>query len=216
MKKLYLLAAMLLTFCGMQAQNFTLYCHGEALEDGARVDLMKYWSEDKSWYNPELTLDPAISGQLTVDVDYKKGNITPALDADWYYGYEGTINFCAIDGICLVINPGKTSQKVGPVTANTPVEMATELVVMKGDKEKSFTYDIDAEFTYKCTLGGESKTYTFFAKGKQGDENGVDAITLDPNAPAEYYDLQGRKVANPENGLYIIRQGGKAFKQIIK
>ena len=33
---------------------------------------------------------------------------------------------------------------------------------------------------------------------------------------AEYFNLQGVRVANPENGLYIRRQGGKAVKVLVK
>lgn len=32
----------------------------------------------------------------------------------------------------------------------------------------------------------------------------------------EYYNLQGAKVKNPENGLYIVKKGNKVFKQIIR
>ena len=35
------------------------------------------------------------------------------------------------------------------------------------------------------------------------------------NAPVEYYNLQGVKVANPENGIFIRRQGSKATKVIL-
>lgn len=46
---------------------------------------------------------------------------------------------------------------------------------------------------------------------------GVESITEDnTNAPAEYYNLQGVKVNNPENGLYIVRQGNKVSKQYIR
>lgn len=38
----------------------------------------------------------------------------------------------------------------------------------------------------------------------------------DENAPVEYYNLQGIRVANPENGLYIVKQGKKVTKQIFK
>ena len=47
------------------------------------------------------------------------------------------------------------------------------------------------------------------------EESGVDNIAAD-NAPAEYFNLQGVRVANPENGLYIVRQGGKVSKQLVK
>ena len=38
----------------------------------------------------------------------------------------------------------------------------------------------------------------------------------DENAPVEYYNLQGVRVANPTNGLYIVKQGKKVTKQIFK
>ncbi|MDE6071296.1 MAG: hypothetical protein K2G53_01950 [Muribaculaceae bacterium] len=45
---------------------------------------------------------------------------------------------------------------------------------------------------------------------------GVAEIAFDENAPVEYYNLQGVRVANPANGLYIVKQGNKVTKQIIK
>lgn len=35
---------------------------------------------------------------------------------------------------------------------------------------------------------------------------------IDFSAPVEYYNLQGAKVANPEKGVYIVRQGAKVAK----
>ena len=46
--------------------------------------------------------------------------------------------------------------------------------------------------------------------------NGIADITVDENAPVEFYNLQGVRVANPENGLYIRRQGNKATKVFVK
>lgn len=46
---------------------------------------------------------------------------------------------------------------------------------------------------------------------------GVEDITIDANAPVEYYNMQGMRVANPEKGqLVIARQGEKAVKMIVK
>lgn len=46
---------------------------------------------------------------------------------------------------------------------------------------------------------------------------GIEGIEVDgSDAPAEYYNLNGMRVANPENGLYIKRQGGKATKVLVK
>lgn len=43
----------------------------------------------------------------------------------------------------------------------------------------------------------------------------VEEIGFDANAPVEYYNLQGVKVANPSNGLFIKKQGNKAVKVIL-
>lgn len=48
------------------------------------------------------------------------------------------------------------------------------------------------------------------------ESDGVTEIIADDNAPIEYFDMQGRKVANPENGIYIRRQGTKTSKICIK
>lgn len=45
---------------------------------------------------------------------------------------------------------------------------------------------------------------------------GIADVIVDENAPVEYFNLQGVRVANPENGLYIRRQGNKATKVFIK
>lgn len=39
---------------------------------------------------------------------------------------------------------------------------------------------------------------------------------IDENAPVEYFNLQGVRVAEPANGLYIKRQGNKATKVLVK
>ena len=45
-----------------------------------------------------------------------------------------------------------------------------------------------------------------------GTLTGIDGLTVDADSPAVYYDLQGRRVANPANGLYIERRGDKVRK----
>ncbi|MDE6464576.1 MAG: hypothetical protein K2L16_08105 [Muribaculaceae bacterium] len=46
--------------------------------------------------------------------------------------------------------------------------------------------------------------------------SGVEGIVADENAPVEYFNLQGIRVANPENGLYIRRQGNNVSKVYIR
>lgn len=44
---------------------------------------------------------------------------------------------------------------------------------------------------------------------------GVEVIGAD-NSAAEYFNMQGVRVANPENGIFIVRQGGKTYKVVVK
>lgn len=49
------------------------------------------------------------------------------------------------------------------------------------------------------------------------DQSAIDNIVADDaNAPVEYFNLQGVKVQNPENGLYIKRQGKTVEKVVIR
>ncbi len=47
---------------------------------------------------------------------------------------------------------------------------------------------------------------------------GIESVVVDndANAPAEYYNLQGMRVDNPTNGLYIKRQGKSVTKVVIR
>ncbi len=47
----------------------------------------------------------------------------------------------------------------------------------------------------------------------QGESTGVNVVVSDKNA--EYFDLQGRRVANPEKGIYIKKTGNKAEKVLL-
>lgn len=56
------------------------------------------------------------------------------------------------------------------------------------------------------------------AKQDVNDYNGasVEKIGVNDNAPIEFYNLNGVKVDNPQGGIFIRRQGGKAEKVVIK
>ena len=44
---------------------------------------------------------------------------------------------------------------------------------------------------------------------------GVEGVEVEA-APAVYYNLQGIEVANPENGVYIVKRGNKVSKEFIR
>ena len=72
--------------------------------------------------------------------------------------------------------------------------------------------------TYKCNNG--IGLYCIAEDGFKDlypDGAGVEGVEIDEfDGEAEYYNLQGVKVANPENGLFIKKAGSKATKVIVK
>lgn len=48
------------------------------------------------------------------------------------------------------------------------------------------------------------------------ESTGVENVEVEENATAVYYNLQGVEVANPANGLYIVKQGSKVSKVLVK
>ncbi len=90
-----------------------------------------------------------------------------------------------------------------------------------------FTYNLRS--TDKITIrpganqwpGGKTAAYRFYLKNLRITtttpiSTGIAGIEADENAPVEYYNLQGIRVAEPENGLYIVRQGNKVSKKFIR
>lgn len=47
---------------------------------------------------------------------------------------------------------------------------------------------------------------------------GINDISIDKEStmPTEYFDLQGRQVLNPSQGLYLVRKGGKVVKEYVR
>lgn len=59
-------------------------------------------------------------------------------------------------------------------------------------------------------------TYGFARIGKlAGEPAAIESVTADNDAPVEYFNLQGIRVANPGHGIFIKRQGNKADKIIL-
>ena len=67
--------------------------------------------------------------------------------------------------------------------------------------------NVDGEFVGDAEMDSESVETV--------EEVAADIEAADENAPVEYYNLQGVRVENPSNGLYIRRQGNKVTKDII-
>lgn len=94
--------------------------------------------------------------------------------------------------------------------------------------EKIFAWDMhlyncspEANSTYRLIMYAmnaddpeeiESSRCTIYVNFSTDKNAAVGEISIDENAPVEYYNLQGIRVANPEKGIYIKRQGTKTVK----
>lgn len=91
-----------------------------------------------------------------------------------------------------------------------------------GSKYGEFTTDLSfdnvSSFTINYTVHGEpfSTTYPQSFMAAKAAESGVEDIAADSSeAPAEYFNLQGIRIDNPTDGIYIRVQGHKTEKIVL-
>lgn len=89
------------------------------------------------------------------------------------------------------------------------------------DENKTFSGNLKAQHDVLKTISNPNVSLTATAGEKQlfaitkapDTTTGIEDVTVDSEAPVEYFNLQGLRVAQPEAGqLYIKRQGDKAVK----
>ncbi|MCH5241052.1 MAG: hypothetical protein J1F67_01325 [Muribaculaceae bacterium] len=138
-------------------------------------------------------------------------------------GYEGE---ATVEGIISSIQEISTSYGNATYFIKDSLEDEVSLEIYRGyyiDGEK-FTSEDQIEVGGTVIVTGKLVNYngTFeFTTGSRiveysAPSNSIDSI-VNGNAPVEYYNLQGVRVNNPAQGaLYIIRQGKKTTKAIIR
>lgn len=76
--------------------------------------------------------------------------------------------------------------------------------------------DVNQNNYWQITLDWRLERYDDSYVGYKPNAGVEDVEVVDNNAPVEYFNLQGVRVANPENGLFIVKQGNKVSKQVIR
>lgn len=193
------------------AQNMQFFVHGEQVNNGDRINITDYYVSSTNQFNPELRCIPAVSDEMSVSLDFYKNN-TPVLDEDWEYGADLFVMFCPF-GACFNVSPGNSLEKSSNVVADKEMDMQTEIMLMLGDLQEYDDLAIECEFSLTAVLDDEEFVMTFYVDKPSAGVEGIDA---DINAPAVYYDLQGRKIENPSKGLFIVKKGNKVTKEFIK
>lgn len=216
MKKLSLILAAGFAALSMNAEGLHFLINGQEVQNGSKVDITSYFeSEGESFIiDPKMEVVCDEGGKIVGTVTNVKCECIPALDADWNYGAEVNLTWCGFTEECVPVALGSSLTKEAVLPAGDTIEMRLEYQSFQvGFEQNIDELKINAESTVQIAFGGKNYNLTLVVNR---DLSGVNGLYTDPNAPAEYFDLQGRRVNNPENGLYIVRQGDKVTKVILK
>ena len=167
---------------------------------GEPVYVMGHIGDDNTkWWNPSVGYEMNLIG----DNLYKIEDVNIA-DADGVsgVGYFAFVNTLGADqNDWDSVNAGK---RYGAVATNTSIAEGETADVVLGDKSWKI-----AAGNYDFTLDLVNMKLTV------EKHSGVNAVEVE-EGEAVYYNLQGVQVANPQNGLYIVKRGNKIAKQYIR
>lgn len=232
MKKFLLLSA--LAFAGLTASAndyFDVKVEGEVIADGETVTIKPEYVEAAPgiYYMQENDLDLNIvskkgtmrqvivatctdpGNDAVKDPCYgmyqicftqkhgEPGNCLANSDESTYYTTAATIE---TDTFLWQIHAfANTFQTSDPATYFKPMTVRLDMYACDGTAENAKIIEASKYTIYS--------TYTFDNKG-----DGVEVVADD--AAAVYFDMQGRKVAQPESGLYIVKRGNKVTKEFVR
>lgn len=119
-------------------------------------------------------------------------------------GEEAVIEFTLAEGVEVYYNITETAAEEIAPAAEEEMEFTKYTEPVKISKSSIMTY-------YSVANGVKSDVATLTVSG-------TTAITgiMVGEGSAEYFDLMGRRVENPANGLYIRRAAGKVEKVLVK
>lgn len=166
-----------------------LYIRGGMVDGWGAVDAWKFTSKGNGNYEFVCKDETVIPG----GVEFKFA------DADWdkfNYGQDGVIT-----------TNTKEEQEDGD-----EVGSHWNYNAGNGTLAEDFTGTIYVTINLEDTKAGAD---VLFLKGYFENES-VSSAIIENNGPKTYYNLQGVKVAQPTQGIYVVRQGDKVFKAVVK
>lgn len=218
MKKSLLLAAMALTTLGLSAQNleegsqlFSAEFNGETIENGAHIYSTAF--EDYGSFG-QYAADVKMINKAGEEMD-----ITATMEAvsPDYATISGDFSKYGMPQLCIAGQSCFGGQGEYFALATdvklTPAGFEWQIHQTMCQKDGGATFRIRV---YKVVEDDITTDPQFYFDVTFGENTAVDAVEIDGNQPVEYFDLQGRKVLNPAKGLYILRQGDKTVKKIIR
>ena len=220
MKKIFTLFPAILGLMSVQAQaenvTFKVYNDEDAVyEKSFESDL----SIESGVYTIANFMNSGSAVQFIIDSSVKDNNTQAILltgNAEYYTSYTYPLDN---DGNYLQLHVFDESDN----------ETITYNAYVYEDDSYAEKVEVDGVSMYECVMwvsGDIDEAGTDYAPyyvlefyAPDPDAAGIKSALVDDadaNAPVEYFNLQGIRVENPENGLYIRRQGSKASKVMVK
>lgn len=223
MKKLFLLSALALGMASANAADFSEYFtvkyHGETVKNGDTVtvdpeDLSEILGDE---YNPEEWGYSYAAHVTVVNNQNEPRPMFAQFSAVEPAKPSGSIALCTSGSFDVPDNcfgNGQTTLNVAPAGSAKELELLCDL---------NFTFEMTPVLCKLVLIAmeGDAKgdceeidgaDFELFLNCDPAGLNGIGSMAVE-NAPAEYYTMQGVRVANPDKGMYIVKQGSKVTKR---
>lgn len=187
-------------------------------------NIMMPWTGDWSFVIPEslatLTATTTTPKPVGYDIYVRGGMNGWGVDDAWKFSVSADndkvyVFTCAGEttitaGVEFKIADASWGQiNYGPDGVIVPDEFGSEWFHNAGNA--MLEEDFEGVIEFYLPESSEANTLVIFNAAA-----GVKNVTVDNNAAKEYFNLQGVRVANPENGLFIVRQGNQVSKVLVK
>ncbi len=237
MKKLLLGIAIAASALSVNAQDFTDYFkvvyNGKEVANGETLYILptNKPTATTSSYFPDIYLQNLEEDPRQVQGSFLFVNPT----VSYYYEHQDDENYpygfpslCFAGGLaenlttpansCLTESPGLNAGSgavIVPEAGKNTFEWQIHLEDAFDSAKTEMKLVMYAQDDYGVYGQDCSDAFTVYLVFSTTDAS-VSNVGVDLSAPAEYYDLQGRKVLNPAKGLYIVKQNGKVQKSLIR
>lgn len=199
---------------------------------GAKVQVkgtLKLYTNAAGEVIPEMDMNSILLSYQLPDnyeePEAPEGIISVADALDWIAG--GYSGIATVKGYITGITEVSAQYGNATYTIKDDVNAPEELLVYRGyylNGEKFTAEDqikIGDLVIVEGSLVNYNGTYEFTTGSKilsiNDDSTAIQGISSSENAPAVYYNLQGVRVSNPaQGGIYIIRQGDKTSKVVVR
>lgn len=170
-------------------------------------------AQENNWEHQKLYLNfesKGITFNATTDSNKRSGMyINYENNQYWQFIMKGKLQITPPKESTLKYIYFKCLNDVGEITDCTTGKIEGTLWIAENDLAESVTLTF-ADIT-------NTKITSIYIITRNENLTGLDnTIIADENSPIEYYNLQGVKVATPQHGVYIKKQGSKTSKVFLK